>query len=200
MKIFKDRNNPFYNVKAKILGNAITVLDDKEYYYEFKIINDEAIIKYSDLKYIEDATRFFNANNKYIYKYSTLDNSFNQEFDKVFTFKLPISSIQPSEFFIDEDRLLEIEDNLDEDRIIIPVAIINDEYVSLDGHHRLAAMQNNYHKLVSVYMDDYKPEVLDFIYIAKEQNIRSIKQMPHLSHEEYKNIWEGFLKDYNNNR
>ena len=200
MKIIKDRDDPFFSKRAKLLGNAITVIcDDMKYYYEFNILLDTASIKYSSPLYIEEATKFYHSSNKYIYKYKSVDDSFFMEFDKVFTFKLPISALQPSCFFIVKDRLEEIEEIMDIDKICLPVAIINDEYVLLDGHTRCFAALNNYHKLIDVYIDSYKPEILDFIYIAKEQNIRSIKQMNPLSHKEFIEIWEGFLEDYHKN-
>ena len=202
MKIIKDRENSFYSERNRLVGNAFTIIDDnnKEHYYEFNLRGDEAIIKFSDLDYIEVAVKAFRKYNKYIYKFSTNDKSFYEELDRVFTFKLPIKCIQPSEFFIDKERLEVIENNLDDDNIYIPVAIINDEYVALDGHTRLYAMNQNYSRLVNVYIDSYSEDILDFIYIAKEHNITTIAQMPVLPHDEYEEVWGGFLKDYYNNK
>ena len=118
MKIIKDRASNFYSKRNRLVGNAFTVIDgNKEYYYEFNIRGDEATINASELTYIEAAVNEFRKYNKYVYKFRTSDSSFYLEFDKIFTFKLPIKCIQPSEFFIDNSRLEIIENNLDDDNI-----------------------------------------------------------------------------------
>ena len=196
MKIIRDRENNNYSLKNKILGNCFTVIDDKEYYYEFCIKNNEALIKTNDLKYIENAIdefRFYNLN---ITKFYTNDNSFYKEFDYVYTFKLPIKILQPSQFFIDKDKLKIIEENINFDSINIPVCIINDEYVILDGHTRLYALYENDYKMVNVYIDKAFSHIDDFVYMAKENNIFNIKNLVKLSHDEYDKYWNKFCDDY----
>ena len=67
----------------------------------------------------------------------------------------------------------------------------------LDGHTLLSVLANNYKKMVNVYIVDYEPEIIDFIYIANEQNIRNIKSVNILKHEEYEKLWNMFLNEYN---
>ena len=112
MKIIRDRENDNYSIKNKILGNCFTVIADKEYYYEFNIKDNESLIKTNDLKYIEEAIDEFRKYNLNIIKFYTNGNTFYKEFDYVYTFKLPIKILQPSQFFIDKDKLKNIEENL----------------------------------------------------------------------------------------
>lgn len=196
MKIIRDRENDNYSIKNKILGNCITVIADKEYYYEFNIKDNESLIKTNDLKYIEEAIDEFRKYNLNIIKFYTNDNTFYKEFDYVYTFKLPIKILQPSQFFIDKDKLKNIEENLNYEEISIPVCIINDEYVILDGHTRLYALYENDYKMVNVYIDNQYPHIDDFVYMAKENNIFSIKNLQKLSHDEYDKYWNKFCDDY----
>ena len=197
VKIIRDFESEFYTKKNRLLGNCFTIIDnDNKYYYEFCINNTTAIIKADNLECITDAVSEFRKYNSYINIFKTLDNSYYEEFDPVFTFKLPVNVIQPSKFFIDKDKVDIIENYMESDNIYISVAIINDEYVLLDGHHRLYTMIQNYDKLVNVYISNYDYYINDFIYIAKEQNIFNVKSMPVLSHDEYDKYWNGFLSDY----
>lgn len=197
MKIIRDKTSQIYKERNRLLGNCITIIDDNnEYHYEFCIKGNEALIITDDIKYIEDAVNEFRSSNLYISKFYTEDRNFYQQFDEVFTFKLPIKVIQPSQFFIDKELLEIIENNMHPDMIYIPVAIINDEYVALDGHTRLYALLQNYEKLVNVYISDYKSHIPDFVYICKEQNILNVSSMPVLSHEEFEKYWVAFVNDY----
>ncbi len=165
--------------------------------YEFIINNQEAIVSFNDNKYILDAVEILRKEKSYIYKFHSKDNSFYQEFDYVYTFKLPIKIIQPSKFFIDKDLLEKIDDKIDKNNVYLPVAIINDEYVLLDGHTLLYSLNQNYVKMVNVYISDYKEYIPDFVYIAKENNIKSIDKLDLVNHDDYNKYWNEFLKQFN---
>ena len=61
-------------------------------------------------------------------------------------------------------------------------------------------MNLNYRRLVDVYIDEKYDGIEDFVYMAKENNIRDISQMHLLSNEEYHNIWDKFIKEYYDNK
>ncbi len=81
---------------------------------------------------------------------------------------------------------------LDYDQLYVPVAIIEDEYVLLGRHHEVYLAQTEGIKMVEVYLDDLKENTIDYIYIAKEQNIRHIEDMKLLEETEYTAISEQF--------
>ncbi len=197
MKIFLDYNTNFYSEKNRVLGNCITVIDNNKYfYYEFIPKNNEALIKCNSLEYIIEAVNEYRKYKKYINTFYTEDKSYYEEFEYIHSFKLPISCIQPSKFFIDRKYLDIYEKYKEYDDIHVKVAIINDEYVCLDGHTKLYAMLNDYEKLVNVFIDEYEDKINDFVYIAKEQNIRSIKSIEIISHEEYLQFIDEFEKQF----
>lgn len=201
MEIVRDRTNNNYSYKNKILGNCFTITcDNQSFFYEFDIHKNQALIITNDIKYIENAIDEFRKYNFNITTFYTKDKCFYKSFDEVFTFKLPINIIQPSQFFINEDKLLNIENNLDFDDITLPVAIINDEYVLLDGHTRLYYLYLNNIKMVNVYIDSYDSYIKDFIYIAKENNIFNIEKLTKLNNEDYEKYWIGFCNSYFENK
>lgn len=200
MKIIRDKINPIYSRKNKALGNCFTVKTEAdEFHYEFDIKGAEALIIAEDLTWIEDAIKEFRFYNFNITTFYTEDRSFYKAFDEVHIFKLPIKIIQPSQFFIDKEKLKDIEENLTEEEICIPVTIFHEEYVSLDGHTRLYYLYQNDIKMVNVYLDEADSSIQDFVYMAKEMNIFTISALKLLSHEEYDLYWNKFCDDYFSN-
>ena len=104
---------------------------------EFEVNGMKALVKYNDIKYIEDAINEFRIYQKHVTKYSDLNNNFYKDFDDIFTFKLPLKCIQPSSFFIDLEKIELFEKYVDPENVYLPVAIINEEYVLLDHHNLL---------------------------------------------------------------
>lgn len=155
--------------------------------YEFIINNNEALINYTSLNHLEEIVNEFHILHPNIVYYYTYDYSFEMRFDKTFTFKLPISIIQPTKLFLNEDYLHNI-NNPNYDSIIFPVNIINDEYVILNGHHLLYQAANDNIRMVNVYIKDYETAINNILYIAKEQNIKHIKNLEVLNNTDYNNI------------
>ena len=187
MKTFIDKESSFYMKDNLELGNCITIIDDNQnkFYYEFEIDKEEALIKYNSILHIKEAINFFRTFNMQIHVFYNKDRSFYMAFDKVFTFKLPLNILQPSKFFIDDDKLKACEKHLENQKITLPVTIIDDEYVLLDGHARARYLMDNDYKMVDVYMANEKEFTREYVYIAKENNLFKISQMQILSHEEY---------------
>ncbi len=201
MIIKRDYDNEIYSKKNRLLGNCFTVIvNNEKFFYEFQINKNEAKILCTNLVFIEKVINEFRKYNKNINIFYNETRSFYRAFDKEFTFKLPIKCIQPSKFFINEEKLNNIEEYIDEGNICLPVCIIDEEYVLIDGHTRLYSMNLNYRRLVDVYIDEKYDGIEDFVYMAKENNIRDISQMHLLSNEEYHNIWDKFIKEYYDNK
>lgn len=186
MKIIRDREYSWYTFDNKSLGNCFTVIDnDKEYHYEFELNSSEAKVIYDSILHIKDAINEFRKYNKQVIRFYNQDRSFYLAFDSINTFKLPIDILQPCKFFIDKDKLDAVEKNLSNETFVLPVCIIDDEYVLLDGHARLRFLYDNYVKMVDVYMDNPSNDTYNDVYIAKENNLFKIKQLEILSHEDY---------------
>jgi hypothetical protein len=164
--------------------------------YEFIINRQDVIVNANDYKYIEEASKIIKKNYPYVNKIYSKDNSYFEEFDYVYTFKLPIKIIQPSKFFIDKNIVDEIGDTINEENMYFPVQIINDEYVLLDGHTRLYCLNENYVKMVNVYLYKAEPHISDFVYIAKEGNIKNISSVHVLDHEQYELYWNQLLDQF----
>ena len=183
--IIRDRESKVYSEKNRLLGNCFTIKKDIEFHYEFDIRGFEALIICDNLVYINEAIEEFRKYNKYISVYYNKNRSFYKAYDEIHTFKLPINIIQPTEFFINEENLNNISKYLENKEVYLPVNILNDEYVLLDGHTRLYAKYLEDCKMVNVYIDDMNDKIDDLVYMAKEQNINNIKALKLLNNDEY---------------
>lgn len=193
MKIIQDFKSTYYPEQSRILGNCFTVEDgDKIYHYEFVQKGSEATIKTDSLEFLEAVIEHFRRENRHISVFRTLDSSFYKSYDETFTFKLPISILQVSQFFLNSNRLNDLKTVLDYEHICVPVTILEDEYVLLSRHHEVYLAQAEGIKMVDVYMDTPSSNTKDFVYIAKEQNIRHIGDLKLLEEPEYINITEQF--------
>lgn len=195
--ILRDRDSNIYSLKNRLLGNCFTIKGKIDTHFEFDIRGREALIKCDYLPYINEAIDEFRKYNKYINVFYNEDRSFYKAFDEIHTFKLPIKVIQPSKFFINENNLKAIENYLEDKEVYLPVCIINDEYVLLDGHARLYAKYNEDYKMVNVYLDDEYNNLDDLVYMAKEQNVCNITSLKVINDDEYKEYMNFINNLYN---
>lgn len=186
MEIKRDRESKVYTFDNRALGNCFTVYNGKDtYHYEFEVNKNQALVKYDSILFIKDAINEFRKYNKNVIQFYNSDRSFYLGFDEIHTFKLPIDILQPSKFFIDQDKYNAIEKHLKNEEFVVPVCIIDDEYVLLDGHTRARYLIDNYIKMIDVYMDTPSIDTQNYVYIAKENNLFKVKNMEILPHEEY---------------
>ena len=191
--IIRDRVSNIYTEKNRLLGNCFTIKGDIDYHFEFDIRGFEALITCDYLPLINQAIDEFRKYNKYVNIFYNQDRSFYKAFDEIHTFKLPINIIQPSRFFINKTNYESISKYLEDKEVYLPVYILNDEYVLLDGHARLLAKNNEDFKMVNVYLDDFNESLDNLVYMAKEQNINNIKMVKTVTDDEY-NDYMAFIE------
>lgn len=166
--------------------------------YEVEIISDsEAVIRGRDESifpavidefrfYTPHITRFYDENQRII-----------QEFPPVALLTIPLGDIQPSQFYIDEDKIAAIRSFIhSEEDIIIQVLRHGRRYISLDGHTRLyyAVMMGwQQVRAVEETSDDY---IYGFVEEAVKRNIRTPYDLKLVSHPEYEEKWHKFCDDY----
>lgn len=106
---------------------------------------------------------------------------------------LKLAEIQPSQFFVDEDKLSAISDFIrTPEDIIIPVMPHERRFVSLDGHTRLyyACLLGWDH--VRAVQDTADDGVYRFIAEARKWNVSIPADLRLLPHDEYEEKWNRF--------
>lgn len=193
MDIIQTFSDKYFKEKSRILGNCYIIKQqNKTFYYECIVQKNQAKILTNTNQFLEEIAEFHHKNHPYIQKYYAENQSFLIHFDEIHTFKLPISILQVSKLFLNQSYLSNLKKYLDPQEIYIPVQIIDDEYVILDKHHELYCAFEYGEKMVNVYLEDVNKDILNPLYIAKEQNTRTIQDVKILPDKEYKEVSEQF--------
>lgn len=191
MDIIQTFSDKYFKEKSRILGNCFIIKQQNEtFYYEVIVQKNQAKILTNTNQSLEEIAKLHHKNHPNIQEYYTEDHSFLIHFDKIHTFKLPLSILQVSKLFLNQSYLSNLKRYLDPQEICIPVQIIDDEYVILDKHHELYCAFEYGEKMVNVYLEDVNKDILNPLYIAKEQNTRTIHDLKILPDKEYQELSE----------
>lgn len=119
------------------------------------------------------------------------------EYPRADVFRVFLKQLQPSQFYVDEEKLKAIGDFVrSPEDIIVPVITCKDRYVSLDGHTRLYyACMHNWDYVYAMTDNEENDWVMTFVNEANKRNIFEVKDMKVLNHEEYENKWISFCEN-----
>lgn len=166
--------------------------------YEVEIISDsEAVIRGADPAayaaiiddfhfYTPHITRFYDGNRRIV-----------KEFPAKRVFTLRLEQIQPSQFYVDEDKIAAISSFIHRpDDIIIQVLPCKERYISLDGHTRLYYAVMKGWESVRAVAETSDEWVYGFVEEAVKRGIHSPKDLILVSHQEYDEKWNRFCDDF----
>ncbi len=203
IRVIDKKYNHLFDKESLDKRNCFVVIDDnKVYTYRFEIYECfKATIFFDNSKYLDEVI------NEFRFYAFCVTNFFDEKgngiktFDKVLLMDALIDLLQPSQFYIDEEKLDKIESWIFDEQIAIPIVNKNGSMVILDGHTRLYSLKNNGFNVVKVYLDTSMDEdslkyIDDFSYLAREMNITKIDDLKKVSHEEYKILWNDFCDEY----
>lgn len=120
-----------------------------------------------------------------------------KEFPAVPVFQVRLEKIQPSQFYVDGDKLAAIQDfvRTGED-IVIPVMRHDGRYISLDGHTRLYYAVMRGWQAVNAAEDTSGDYIYGFVEEAIRRGIRSPSDLKLVDHAEYEVKWNQFCDNY----
>lgn len=111
--------------------------------------------------------------------------------------EIKLDSIQPSQFYIDEEKLNAIAAFIKTpEDVIVQVIKWNDRYISLGGHTRLFYADKSGFAYVKAVIVDEEDWVWDFVREANARNIYKVSDMTLLPHDEYEIKWNQFCRDF----
>ncbi len=182
--------------KNALYQHGCFLLDQKP--YEVEIVSDfEAIVRgenKSEYHNIIDEFRFFAP---HITEFLDEDCNIVKEFAHAEPFTVLLEEIQPSQFYVDEEKVAAISTFIQKpEDIIIQVLPFNERYISLDGHTRLyyAFLKGfEYVRAVIESSDDY---IYAFTAEAQKRGIYTPKDMVLLRHDEYEEKWNRFCDKF----
>lgn len=184
-----------------LLEHGAFLIDDK-YKCSFKIMHENtAIVEFDkevNINEIIDEFRFYA---EHITKFYDTNNKLIKSFKDINIFKVNIADIQPSQFYVDKNKVESVSYFVkSEDDIIIPLAKINDELVSIDGHTRLYVATKRGYKQVYGFYTLTENYISDFVLEAKRRNVLTPYDLKILTHDEYKIKWNEFCNNLFSNQ
>ena len=182
--------------KGSLLQHGCFLVDNNP--YEVEIISDyEAVIRGEDKALYSEIIEEFRFYTPHITRFFDVTGQLVKEYPQVQLMKLYLEQIQPSQFFVDKDKIAAVSTFIQDSKdIIVQVLPYEGRYISLDGHTRLYyAVTKGWHcvRAVIVPSDDW---VYSFVTEAKKRGIYTPKDMTLVSHIEYEEKWNRFCDEF----
>ena len=165
---------------------------------EVEIISDDgAIVQGRNEKAYPEVIEEFRFYAPHITRFFNVQGSLLKEYPAVQLLTIPLKQIQPSQLYVDEEKITAIESFIHKpDDIIIQVLPHEGRYISLDGHTRLYyAVMMGWNSIRAV-VDTAGDYIYGFVEEAQRRNIHAPKDMELLSHREYEEKWNRFCDAY----
>ena len=165
---------------------------------EIEIIgNCEAVVRGAVSEYLDTLIDEFRFYAEHICKFYNEEHELLKEFEPVKTFRIGIAKIQPSQFYVDADKIEAVKTFITNPKdIIIPVTQEGGQYISLDGHTRMAAaIELGYDEIV-VFCAEAGDYIFDFAKEAQKRGIHTPYDLEKVTHEEYEVVWNQFCDEF----
>ena len=166
--------------------------------YEMEIISDyEAIICGEDQTVYSEIIEEFRFYTPHITRFYNRDGQIVKEYPRAQLLTLCLDQIQPSQFFVDEDKIAAISSFIHKPQdIIIQVLPNEDRFISLDGHTRLYYAVMNGWECVRAVVESSDDWLYQFVTEAQKRGIYTPKDMTLVSHIEYEEKWNHFCDKF----
>jgi len=108
-----------------------------------------------------------------------------------------ISKIQPSQFYISEDKLSRCKTWIrSSEDILVPVIVKDGKTIALDGHTRLRAAVDLGFDSAYVYTEESSDYIFKFVDEAVKRGVLCISDMEIISEEDYNTKWHKFCDTF----
>ena len=197
IKRVTDYNNPIFS--QIVLNQRGAFLIDEEP-YEIEIISSDSVfVKGKNRKNFKKLIEYFRYYSPHILNFFDENDKKIISFEKKPVLTLEVDKIQPSQFYIDENKVNALENFIKNSKDIVIQVVKSDEgYICVDGHTRLfIAFLKNF-KTVHAIETEFDDDTNYFVSQSKKRNIFTIKDLKLVSHSDYKNLWIDFCDSYFN--
>lgn len=184
--------------QTEVLRQHGAFLVDGQHPCQFLITGpNTAVIDYHDDSKVEEIIDEFRFYAKHITKFFKKDGTLLKCCDDVKLMKVGIDQLQPSQFYINAEKMNAIAAWAKRvEHFIIPVLNHADAWIVLDGHTRLYLAKTLNMEAVYVYEDSSDEYIHDFVAEARRRKIDTIQDLTLVSGEEYALLWDAFCDDY----
>ncbi|MFR8494439.1 MAG: hypothetical protein ACLVCL_00285 [Parvimonas micra] len=197
IKRVTEYNNPLFSQIVLNQRGAFLIYEEP---YEIEIISsDNAFVRGKNRENYKKLIEYFRYYSPHINNFFDKNNKKIISFEKKPVLTLEVDKIQPSQFYIDEDKVNALKSFIKNSKDIVIQVVKSDEgYICVDGHTRLfIAFLKNF-KTVHAIETEFDNDTNYFVSQAKKRNIFTIKDLKLVSHSDYKNLWLNFCNSYFN--
>lgn len=164
----------------------------------FEILSDhEAVIHFQgnlELSQLIEEFRFFTP---HITTFYSSDRSLIAQLPAAKIFSVDIMDIQPSQFYVDRDKIQAVSRFIRASQdIIIPVLPQDGRYIALDGHTRLYWAMLNGWETVRAVEDTSGSFIYRFVEEARRRGIFTIRDIEPADHDSYHEKWDRFCDEF----
>lgn len=166
--------------------------------YEVEVTDRQsAVIRGEDARLYPEIIDTFRFYAGHIRRFTDKDGKLVEEFPPVDVFNVRLEQIQPSQFYVDEDKLAAVKTFIHApDDIVIPVLRDGEGYISMDGHTRLAAAIDAGYEEVCAFIDEDSEYIHGFVDEARKRGVYSPYDLKRVTHGEYEVLWNKFCDEY----
>ena len=170
--------------------------------YEIEIISDyEAVVRGKNREVYPEVIEQFLFFTSHITNFYDDAHEIIKEYPREELLKLSLEEIQPSQFYVDQDKIDAISTFIKKgEDIIIQVSKHQDRYISLDGHTRLYYAVMKDFKTVQAVLAETDDCIFDFVKEAQKRSIYTPNDLILVSHKEYEEKWNKYCDEYFSNK
>jgi 8-oxo-dGTP pyrophosphatase MutT (NUDIX family) len=171
------------------------VIEDEP--YEIEIISkDSAVIRGKEPSLYAELIEQFRFHAPHICRFLDDSGAIVKKYPVEDKIKIKLEDIQPSQFFIDKDKVEAVKSFVNcEDDIVIQVIPWNDRFIALDGHTRLFLAKSLGVSYVKAVIAETENWVWQFVGEAQKRGIFTPGDMTLLNHEDYDIKWNQFCDE-----
>jgi hypothetical protein len=165
--------------------------------YEFEITaHDRAVIRGKDPSVYPALIEEFRFHAPQVSEFYGPGGGLIAEYPKAGLINVELSSVQPSQFYVDEDKLAAVGSFIKSaEDVIVQVIPWENGFISLDGHTRLYLAALNGWERVRAVVSETDDWVWAFVNEARKCGVLSPADMKLVSHAEYKVLWDDFCDE-----
>lgn len=162
--------------------------------YEVEITGrDSAVVRGERPELYSGVIELFRFYAEHITRFYSKEGELFQTFPPVELFSVKLKDIQPSQFYVDEEKLAAVQDFVKSgEDVIIPVTRDGGRFISQDGHTRLAAAVALNAEKVTAFTAQANDYIYGFVQEARKRGVESPYDLKVIPHEEYEVKWNQF--------
>ena len=156
-----------------------------------------AEIDFDDFAHLEEIVREFRFYAEHITLFYDTDGNLLHCCPRVDTFEVSVDRIQPTQFYIDEEKLAAVSTFVRSGRdVVVPLMRRNGRLLSMDGHTRLYCALEKGIRTVRGFMTEENEDIIFFAEEAQRRGVFTVGDMEKLSHAEYTDKWDRFCDEH----